>query len=94
MASVAMTGARRMCVALSVLRAVARLLARSPMVVLLGGAALVWLSGTWLSPAAPGVHPETSGAPIATEDPQDIVAVPIEGHGWISAGNLTRLYRG
>ena len=34
------------------------------------------------------------GAPITDEDPQDILAVPIEGHGWASAGNLTRLYRG
>lgn len=39
-------------------------------------------------------RPWVLGAPIATEDPQDILAVPIEGHGWISAGNLTRLYRG
>jgi mRNA interferase MazF len=34
------------------------------------------------------------GAPITDEDPQDILAVPIDGHGWMSAGNLTRLYRG
>jgi mRNA interferase MazF len=34
------------------------------------------------------------GAPISTGDPQDILAVQVEGHGWVSAGNLTRLYRG
>ncbi len=34
------------------------------------------------------------GAPIGVDDPQDILAVPIEGLGWVSAGNLTRLYRG
>lgn len=34
------------------------------------------------------------GAPITDEDPQDILAVPIDGHGWMSAGNITRLYRG
>jgi hypothetical protein len=39
-------------------------------------------------------RPWLLGAPIAAEDPQDILAVPIEGRGWISAGNLTRLYRG
>lgn len=39
-------------------------------------------------------RPWLLGAPITADDPQDILAVPIEGHGWISAGNLTRLYRG
>ncbi len=34
------------------------------------------------------------GAPIGVEDPQDILAVPSEDLGWVSAGNLTRLYRG
>lgn len=34
------------------------------------------------------------GAPITDKDPQDILAVPIDGHGWMSAGNITRLYRG
>jgi PemK-like, MazF-like toxin of type II toxin-antitoxin system len=34
------------------------------------------------------------GAPLTPEDPQDILAVPIEGRGWVSAGNLSRLYRG
>ncbi len=33
------------------------------------------------------------GAPISPEDPQDILAVQIEGRGWVSAGNVTRLYR-
>ncbi len=39
-------------------------------------------------------RPWLLGAPIAVDDPQDILAVSIEGHGWVSAGNLTRLYRG
>jgi hypothetical protein len=34
------------------------------------------------------------GAPIAVEDPRDILALPVEGHGWVSAGNLGRFYRG
>lgn len=32
--------------------------------------------------------------PGTTEDPQDILAVPLPGRGWVSAGNLSRLYRG
>ncbi len=40
------------------------------------------------------VRPWLLGAPVVVEDPQDILAVPIEDHGWASAGNLTRLYRG
>jgi hypothetical protein len=39
-------------------------------------------------------RPWLLGAPMSADDPQDILAVPVEGHGWISAGNLTRLYRG
>lgn len=34
------------------------------------------------------------GAPVSPQDPQDILAVAVEGYGWASAGNLTRLYRG
>jgi hypothetical protein len=34
------------------------------------------------------------GTPLTDEDPQDILAVPVESHGWVSAGTLTRLYRG
>ncbi|MDQ3990516.1 MAG: hypothetical protein M3291_15255 [Actinomycetota bacterium] len=34
------------------------------------------------------------GAPISPDDPKDILAVQIEGRGWVSAGNVTRLYRG
>jgi mRNA-degrading endonuclease toxin of MazEF toxin-antitoxin module len=34
------------------------------------------------------------GAPIPVEDPQDILAMSVEGQGWVSAGNLGRLYRG
>ncbi|MGH3828091.1 MAG: hypothetical protein ACRDQX_13115 [Pseudonocardiaceae bacterium] len=38
-------------------------------------------------------RPWLLGAPVTPEDPQDILAVPLEGHGWVSAGNLSRLYR-
>jgi PemK-like, MazF-like toxin of type II toxin-antitoxin system len=31
---------------------------------------------------------------ITDEDPEDILAVPIERHGWILASNLFRVYRG
>jgi hypothetical protein len=34
------------------------------------------------------------GAPIAVDDPRDILASPVPGHGWVSAGNLGRYYRG
>jgi mRNA-degrading endonuclease toxin of MazEF toxin-antitoxin module len=33
------------------------------------------------------------GAPVTDEDPQYILAVAIDGHGWMAAGNITRLYR-
>ena len=39
-------------------------------------------------------RPWLLGAPLAEENPQDILAVPVEGHGWVSAGNLSRYYRG
>ncbi|HWR46005.1 MAG TPA: hypothetical protein VN327_00075 [Pseudonocardiaceae bacterium] len=39
-------------------------------------------------------RPWLLGAPIMPEDPEDILAVPLQGHGWVSAGNLSRLYRG
>ncbi|MBO0872888.1 MAG: hypothetical protein J2P19_05800 [Pseudonocardia sp.] len=39
-------------------------------------------------------RPWLLGAPVAEDDPQDILAVPVEGFGWVSAGNLMRLYRG
>lgn len=39
-------------------------------------------------------RPWLLGAPVTPEDPQDILAVPLEGHGWVSAGTLSRLYRG
>jgi len=34
------------------------------------------------------------GTPVTAEDPQDILSIPIEGHGWVSAGDLSRFYRG
>jgi mRNA interferase MazF len=40
-------------------------------------------------------RPWLLGAPISQDDPQDILTVPIEGgHGWVSAANLSRFYRG
>jgi mRNA interferase MazF len=39
-------------------------------------------------------RPWLLGAPLADRDPGDILAVPVEGHGWVSAGNLSRYYRG
>jgi mRNA-degrading endonuclease toxin of MazEF toxin-antitoxin module len=39
-------------------------------------------------------RPWLLAAPITPEDPRDILAVPVEGHGWVSAGNLSRCYRG
>lgn len=39
-------------------------------------------------------RPWLVGAPISAEDPNDILAVTVDDLGWVSAGNLTRLYRG
>ncbi|WP_028927032.1 hypothetical protein [Pseudonocardia acaciae] len=39
-------------------------------------------------------RPWLLGAPISADDPQDILAIGLDGLGWVSAGNLTRLYRG
>ncbi|MET8872672.1 hypothetical protein [Nocardia sp. NPDC004604] len=33
-------------------------------------------------------------AEVVDEDPQDILAVPVERHGWVHAGNIGRIYRG
>jgi mRNA interferase MazF len=38
-------------------------------------------------------RPWLLGVPIRTDDPQDILAVPIEGHGWADVASLTRFYR-
>lgn len=38
-------------------------------------------------------RPWLLGVPIRTDDPQDILAVPIEGHGWADTASLTRFYR-
>ena len=38
-------------------------------------------------------RPWLLGIPIRTDDPQDILAVPIEGHGWADVASLTRFYR-
>lgn len=39
------------------------------------------------------VRPWLLGAPVLPDDPGDILAVPVTGRGWASAGNLTRVYR-
>ncbi|MBV9011149.1 MAG: type II toxin-antitoxin system PemK/MazF family toxin [Pseudonocardiales bacterium] len=56
---------------------------RQPFVVIVSSDGINQSSRPWLL-----------GAPITTDDLQDILAVPIEGHGWVSAGNLSRFYRG
>lgn len=33
------------------------------------------------------------GVPVRRDDPQDILAVPIEGHGWADVASLTRFFR-
>jgi hypothetical protein len=38
-------------------------------------------------------RPWLLGVPIRADDPQDILAVPIEGHGWADVASLTRFYR-
>ncbi|MQY23553.1 hypothetical protein [Nocardia macrotermitis] len=39
-------------------------------------------------------RPWLIAAELLDADPQDILAVPIPGHGWVHAGNLGRIYRG
>ncbi|WP_067673667.1 hypothetical protein [Nocardia miyunensis] len=39
-------------------------------------------------------RPWLIAAELLDEDPQDILAVSIPGHGWVHAGNLGRIYRG
>jgi mRNA interferase MazF len=39
-------------------------------------------------------RPWLIAAEMLADDPGDILAVPIPGHGWVHAGNLTRVYRG
>jgi len=56
---------------------------RQPLVVILSSDGINQSTRPWLL-----------GAPIAGEDPQDILGVLIEGHGWISTANLSRFYRG
>jgi mRNA-degrading endonuclease toxin of MazEF toxin-antitoxin module len=40
------------------------------------------------------LRPWLLAAPVTPEDPQDILAVPVEDRGWVSAGNPSRVYRG
>jgi mRNA interferase MazF len=30
---------------------------------------------------------------ILSEDPEDILTVPVDGHGWVNAADLSRVYR-
>lgn len=39
-------------------------------------------------------RPWLIAAEIVADDPQDILAVPVPGSGWVHAGNLSRVYRG
>jgi hypothetical protein len=55
---------------------------RQPLVVLISSDGINQSSRPWLL-----------GAPIAVEDPGDILAVPIPGRGWADASNITRYYR-
>ncbi len=39
-------------------------------------------------------RPWLLGVELTAEDPGDILAVPVPGHGWVFAGNVSRVYRG
>ncbi len=55
---------------------------RQPLVVIVSSDGINQSTRTWLL-----------GTPISDQHPQDILAVQVEDHGWVSAGNMTRLYR-
>lgn len=38
-------------------------------------------------------RPWLLGAEVVDDDPQDILAVQLDGHGWVHAGIVSRLYR-
>lgn len=38
-------------------------------------------------------RPWLLGIELRERDPGDILAIPLEGHGWAYAGDLTKLYR-
>jgi len=52
---------------------------RQPLVVIVSSDGINQSARTWLL-----------GTPISPDDPQDILAVQVEGRGWLSAGNVTR----
>lgn len=56
---------------------------RRPLVVLLSSDGINQSRRPWLL-----------GVPLGADDPSDILAVRVEGHGWVSAGHLSRYYRG
>ncbi|MEU7769408.1 hypothetical protein AB0B25_30580 [Nocardia sp. NPDC049190] len=39
-------------------------------------------------------RPWLIGAEVVDEDPRDILAVPVQEHGWVHAGNIGRIFRG
>ncbi len=39
-------------------------------------------------------RPWLIAAEVEDEDPNDILAVSIPGHGWVHAGNIGRIFRG
>ncbi|MFI9506908.1 hypothetical protein [Nocardia sp. NPDC052566] len=38
-------------------------------------------------------RPWLIAAEVMDENPRDILAVPVVGHGWVHAGNIGRIYR-
>jgi len=38
-------------------------------------------------------RPWLLGVPVRADDPQDILAVPVDGHGWADVTSLTRFFR-
>jgi mRNA interferase MazF len=38
-------------------------------------------------------RPWLLGVPVRADDPEDILAVPIDHHGWADVASLTRFYR-
>lgn len=39
-------------------------------------------------------RPWLLGIELRDRDPGDLLAIPVTGHGWAYAGDLTRIYRG
>ncbi|MEU7142146.1 hypothetical protein ABZ942_22045 [Nocardia sp. NPDC046473] len=39
-------------------------------------------------------RPWLIAAEVVEDDPQDILAVPVQSYGWVHAGNIGRIFRG